>query len=325
MLDRQIPGPAGSGPELPSEVPVGPSTVLVDGPWQHRYVAANGARFHLAETGVGPLVIFLHGFPQFWWTWRGQVPVVGEVGYRAVAMDLRGYGASDKPPSGYSQWNLAADVASVIRALGESDAVVVGHGVGGTLAWTLAYLYPEQVRAIAVVGAPHPNIWPASRSDWPYSIPGVPGANAFLGSAKSRVVERRITNDPDTVSRMLCAWAAPGSGWPSPEVAARYAAAMSLPFAAHTAGRTHRWRVQSPLRPEGRQLHRVLSVPMEAPVLHLHGTCDPLTSIEAARRSARYAPAYERVAVPGAGHFPQEENPAFVSERLTHWLAGVCA
>ena len=92
------------------------SVVLVAGPWEHRYVAANGARFHVASAGEGPLVLFLHAFPQFWWTWRRQLTALAEAGYRAVAMDLRGYGASDKPPTGYDAPTLTADVAGVIRS-----------------------------------------------------------------------------------------------------------------------------------------------------------------------------------------------------------------
>ena len=94
-------------------------------------VAANGARFHVALVGDGPLVLFLHGFPEFWWAWRHQLPAVAAAGYCAAAMDLRGYGASDKPPRGYDLSTLAADVAGVIRSLGARDAVVVGHGWGG--------------------------------------------------------------------------------------------------------------------------------------------------------------------------------------------------
>lgn len=72
------------------------SPVRIDGPWTHRDVAANGARFHIAELGDGPLVLLLHGFPQFWWTWRHQLTALADAGYRAVAMDLRGVGGSDR-------------------------------------------------------------------------------------------------------------------------------------------------------------------------------------------------------------------------------------
>ncbi len=106
------------------------SAVYVDGPWTHRELTSNGARFHLAELGEGPLVLFVHGFPQFWWTWRDQLTAFAEAGYRAVAMDLRGFGGSDKTPRGYDPTTLARDVIGVIKALGEPNAAVVGHGWG---------------------------------------------------------------------------------------------------------------------------------------------------------------------------------------------------
>jgi pimeloyl-ACP methyl ester carboxylesterase len=76
------------------------SDVLVPGPWTHRDLSANGTRFHVVEAGSGPLVLLLHGFPQFWWTWHHQLGTLPDAGLRVVAPDLRGYGASDKPPRG---------------------------------------------------------------------------------------------------------------------------------------------------------------------------------------------------------------------------------
>ena len=92
------------------------SAVLVDGPWTHRDVNANGIRLHIAEAGTGPLVLLLHGFPEFWWCWRHQLVALADAGYHVVAPDLRGYGASDKPPRGYDAPTLAADVAGLVRA-----------------------------------------------------------------------------------------------------------------------------------------------------------------------------------------------------------------
>src|SRR4249920_1684527 len=132
------------------------SVVHIAGPWAHRAVAANGARFHVAELGEGPLVLLLHGFPEFWWAWRHQVVALAAAGYRAAAMDLRGYGASDKPPRGYDAGTLAGDVAGVIRSLGVADAVVVGHDWGGLLAWTLGATHPKVVRRLCAVSIPHP-------------------------------------------------------------------------------------------------------------------------------------------------------------------------
>src|SRR3954469_20961644 len=101
------------------------SVVLVDGPWTHRTVRANGIALHVAELGTGPLVLLLHGFPQFWWAWHRQLPDLAAPGLRAVAVDLRGHGASDKPPRGYDAPTVAADLAALVSALGEREAVVV--------------------------------------------------------------------------------------------------------------------------------------------------------------------------------------------------------
>ena len=116
--------------------PADESSVLFDGPWNHRFVSANGSRFHVVEAGTGPMVLFLHGFPEFWWAWQHQLRIVAGAGFRAVAIDLRGYGASDKPPRGYDLTTLSADVAGMIRALGEHDAMIAGQGWGGLLGWT---------------------------------------------------------------------------------------------------------------------------------------------------------------------------------------------
>jgi pimeloyl-ACP methyl ester carboxylesterase len=83
---------------------------------------------HVAEVGTGPLVLLLHGFPEFWWSWRHQLPALAAAGRRAVAVDLRGYGDSDKPPRGYDLWTLSGDVAGLVRALGERQVDLVGHG-----------------------------------------------------------------------------------------------------------------------------------------------------------------------------------------------------
>ena len=101
-----------------------------------------------------PLVILLHGFGSFWWSWRHQLR--GLRNARVVAVDLRGYGGSDKPPRGYDGWTLAGDTAGLVRALGHPSATLVGHADGGLVCWATSVLHPRMVRAIAVVSSPHP-------------------------------------------------------------------------------------------------------------------------------------------------------------------------
>ncbi len=145
----------------------GGSAVYLDGPWSHRSVSANGSRFHIAESGEGPLVLMLHGFPQFWWTWRRQLTSLPGAGFRAVASDMRGYGGSDKPPRGYDLITAASDAAGLIRALGEANAVVVGHDWGALVAWTMAAYYPKVVRRLVIVSAAHPLRMRAEGPGWP--------------------------------------------------------------------------------------------------------------------------------------------------------------
>ena len=132
------------------------SCVLDEGPWTHRFIGANGSRFHVVEAGTGPLVLFLHGFPEFWWAWHDVLPRVADAGFRAVAVDLRGYGASDKPPRGYDGYTMAADVTGLIRALGERNAMIVGAGAGGMIGWAAAAFHPKLVNRLVVLGAAHP-------------------------------------------------------------------------------------------------------------------------------------------------------------------------
>ncbi|MEU7161096.1 alpha/beta fold hydrolase [Streptomyces chrestomyceticus] len=118
---------------------------------QHRTVEVNGLRLHLAEEGEGPLVLLLHGFPEFWYAWRHQLSPLAEAGFRVVAPDQRGYGDSDRPsaPEAYSVLHLAGDVVGLVKALGEERAVVVGHDWGALVAWQSALLRPDVVRAVA--------------------------------------------------------------------------------------------------------------------------------------------------------------------------------
>src|SRR5690242_7006033 len=166
------------------------SMALIDGPWEHRFVAANGARFHVAEQGEGPVVLLLHGFPQFWWAWRHQMQALADAGYRACAMDLRGYGASDKPPRGYDTRTSATDVASVLRSLGASRAAVVGHGWGGWIAWSMPTLQPTVTRAIASLSMPHPLVFRRAS----FTSARQARANAYLaGLQRPFVPEHQMT------------------------------------------------------------------------------------------------------------------------------------
>ena len=297
------------------------SMALIEGPWEHRFVAANGARFHVAELGDGPVVLLLHGFPQFWWAWRHQLVALAEAGYRACALDLRGYGASDKPPRGYDTYTSATDVASVLRLLGASRAVVVGHGWGGWIAWAMPTLQPTVTRAIASLSMPHPLLFRRAS----FTSPAQLRANGYLGGLQRPFVpERQMTVHGGYVQRLLREWASPYGIWPSPQEARTYADAMALPFVAHSAAEYYRWVVRSQLRPDGWRFARRLRTPVQVPVLRLHGEHDSAVLPESAGGSAHYcAGRFEAHLVPRAGHFLPEEAPDQVNHRLVAWLGAL--
>src|SRR5215212_3152890 len=124
----------------------------------HRWVDVGGLRLHCVQAGTGPLVVLLHGFPEFWYAWRHQLPALADAGYRVVAPDLPGYNTSDKPPRvrDYRPRLLVQEVADLIVALGADSATVAGHDWGGALAWLLAMQHPELVQRLIVLNAPHP-------------------------------------------------------------------------------------------------------------------------------------------------------------------------
>lgn len=295
------------------------SVVLLDGPWRHQFVAANGARFHVVEAGPtgdpdpAPLVVLLHGFPQMWWAWRHQVTSLAAAGFRVAAMDLRGAGASDKPPLGYDVPTLARDVAGVIRSLGAHEAVVVGQGVGGTVAWSMPALHPDLTRAVAVLGAPHPTRMHTAAVARRLIRPTTARRLAFF--QLPYFPERRMMRG-DLAVRVLTEWGAPG--WLAPDVAQTYRLAAQIPFAAHSAMETLRWLVRSTPRIDGQRYLAAVREPVAVPVLQLHGTEDRCIPLRAAA-SPNGRP-YRFEAVTGAGHFLAEEAPERTTELLLGWL-----
>ena len=305
----------------PSSPPSLRDVIDVPGPWTHLQVAANGARFHVAEMGAGPLVLFLHGFPEFWWTWRHQLPAVARAGYRVAAMDLRGYGGSDKTPRGYDPYTVSADITGVVRALGRRSAIIVGHGWGGFFAWTAAVLRPGHVDAIAVLSMAHPlQMRRAMRS----RAQRAAAQHALFLQVPWRPERTLIADDGAEVERILRDWSAPGSAFPDDEASRRYREALSIWPAPHCSLEYHRWAFRSLLRPDGARFAAKMADPIEVPVLQVHGALDPAVLPETARESSRHVVGpYQWVAIPGAGHFPQEEAPDEVTAALVPWLTGL--
>ncbi|MFC7549077.1 alpha/beta fold hydrolase [Plantactinospora sp. GCM10030261] len=296
------------------------SSVLTEGPWTHRFVGGNGSRFHVVEAGTGPMVLFLHGFPEFWWAWHEILPAVADAGYRAVAADLRGYGASDKPPRGYDGYTLAADVAGLIRGLGERSAIVVGSGVGGMVAWAAASFHPSLVRRLVILGAPHPlrlrtAIFADPRGQFAAATPAL----RFQLPRYEHVLTR---HDAELVGEVLARWGGPH--WVGSDSFARYAEryreAMRIPQAAFCALEGYRWAFRSALRLHGYRFVKAMQQPIVTPTLQLHGALDRASLPRTAQGSGRYVVAsYEWRLLDRVGHYPHLEAPDLVLGEVLRW------
>lgn len=134
----------------------------MDVPIAERFVETNGVRLHVVEAGPesGPLVVLLHGFPEFWYGWRRQIPALARAGFRVVAPDQRGYGTSDKPAgvAAYAIDALARDAVGLIEACGRERATVVGHDWGAAVAWWVALVQPQRVERLGILNVPHPAV-----------------------------------------------------------------------------------------------------------------------------------------------------------------------
>ncbi|MEL6787737.1 MAG: alpha/beta fold hydrolase, partial [Cyanobacteria bacterium J06607_15] len=125
--------------------------------WQHNFIKTNGINLHYVSAGSGQLMLMLHGFPEFWYSWRHQLEEFA-TDYHTVAVDLRGYNDSDKPEglAAYQMSEFIEDVRGIITGLGYEDCILVAHDWGGAIAWNFAYAYPEMVEKLIVLNIPHP-------------------------------------------------------------------------------------------------------------------------------------------------------------------------
>jgi len=129
-----------------------------------RYIQSNGIKLRIAEMGKGPLVILVHGWPESWYSWRHQLPALADAGFHAVALDMRGYGKSDKPQAveDYDITHVTADLVGVVDALGEKTAMLVGHDWGAIVTWQAMLLHPERFTALVAMSVPYNGRGPVS-------------------------------------------------------------------------------------------------------------------------------------------------------------------
>ncbi len=274
--------------------------------WTERYVTANGVRFHTLQAGAddAPLVLLLHGFPEYAYSWRFQLAGLADR-YHVVAPDLRGYNLSDKPASGYDVATLAADVRELVYALGARQATVVGHDWGGGVAWATAIREPEVVKRLVIINAPHPaamlrelrNPRQMLRSSYMgfFQIPGL--------------AERVIRRNDYAVIRRMFRNADSAHAWLSDDDIDRYVAAIARPGALSAALEYYR---QLPHDRLALSPMRVVT----APTLVLWGELDPFLGPHLLDGLDAWAPDLTIQRFPTAGHWLNQQEPERVNAAI---------
>lgn len=274
---------------------------------EHRLVDAGGLRVHVAEAGEGRPVVMLHGWPQHWYLWRGVIPLVAPH-RRVICPDLRGFGWTDAPSSGYDRETMARDVLALLDELGLEQVDLVGHDWGGWIGFLLSLQYPDRVRCLLALGIVPP--WPSRNprnllESWrlAYQIPLALPRVGRLG------VEHGL-------ARLLLR--AASDAFSEPEIEAftdrlrgERARASELLY------RTFLLREAGPVA-AGRY-ERLL--PLTVPTLLLNGARDPVISTRALGEQAAREDALGLEVVPDAGHFVVDEKPDLVADRALSFLA----
>jgi len=279
----------------------------------HGYADNNGVRIPYATVGEGPLMVMIHGFPDFWYSWRHQMEGLQDQ-YQVVAIDQRGYNLSDKPAGdeNYDMRLLTSDVAAVIRSLGQDSATIVGHDWGGMVAWYFAFSYPQMVDNLVVLNLPHPNgmareltINEEQRANSDYAQrfqTGKPSdPDIFFGMPMMPQTLAGWVRDPQARQRYIEAFAQSDFDAMIAYYKRNY---PPLPAFSITA---------PPPSPDVPQLN--------VPLLVFHGLDDTALHSNGLNNTWDWNDADTTiVAVPGAGHFVQQDAAQMVTDTLRWWL-----
>jgi pimeloyl-ACP methyl ester carboxylesterase len=281
--------------------------------WTHNYANVNGIRMHYVAQGEGPLVVLLHGFPEFWYSWRHQIPFLAKK-YRVVAPDMRGYNETDKPGAGYDVDTLAEDIVCLIRHLGAEKAIVMAHDWGGGVAYHLAYRNPEVLDKLVIMNAPHPfHLMKALRSSgaqrrksWYmffFQLPLIPEASLkannyyVIKRIFSRSTVRKEAFTGEDIEKYMEAWGKPGA----------LNRGINYYRMAFRKG-TGLWRFY-----QGKKI--------QAPTLIIWGEKDAFLGMELTRDLEQYSAAPLSIKhIPKCGHWVQQEAPEEVNRYLGEFL-----
>jgi len=279
--------------------------------WQHQFVYTNGLRLHYVTQGTGPLVVLLHGFPEFWYSWRHQIPLLAQH-YTVVALDLRGYNDSDKPEavSAYALSELVKDVVGVVTGLGYERCILMGHDWGGAIAWNVAYDHPELIEKLVILNCPHPQRFLDGLSSSPVQW----FRSAYIGFFQLPWLPELLlqANDYQVITQAFDSMSASPHAF-SPQDLQAYKTAMAKPGALSAALNYYRNLFSADL------FQQEWSV-LEVPTLMIWGEADPAFETALAEDTEDYVRDFHLRYLPGCGHWVMQECPDQVNQYLMEFL-----
>ena len=278
------------------------------------YADNDGVKIHYAAAGTGPLVVMIHGFPDFWYSWRHQMNGLKD-DFRVVAIDQRGYNLSDQPAGveNYAMSLLVSDVVAVVRSLGAEQATIVGHDWGGAVAWNVAFTHPEMVSQLVILNLPHTN---GLARTW------ATNEEALAGTNYARVFREKSPSDPDVFFGMPMT-AQTLSGWVTDDDARKkYVEAFER---SNFEAMLNYYKQNYPDLWSGGESETSLAPPSVPPVtiptLMFHGLEDQALHSDALNNTWDWIDAdLTLVTVPGAGHFVQQDAAELVTTTMRWWL-----
>lgn len=290
---------------------------------RHDFADVNGVRLHYANAGAGKMIIFLHGFPEFWYAWRKQLAEFGE-DYLAVAPDMRGYNLSSKPPEveQYEIRHLAQDVVSLASHLGAKKFLLVGHDWGGVVAWATAMAFPESVEKLIIINAPHPVVFRRELRE----NPAQQQASEYMIMFRSPQAEALITADNfDNFQEHLLGELLRQGHFTEAD-RQEYVQAWSQPGA--ITGGLNYYRAAQAGPPEALlgeafdAMRRFPSLDVKAPTLVIWGEKDPYLLIGNLKGLEEYVPNLKIERFADATHWVVHEKTAEVNSLIRRFLAG---
>ena len=274
----------------------------IDGRVKDGYADSNGVKIHYATVGSGPLIVMIHGFPDFWYTWRDQMAALSD-NYQCVAIDQRGYNLSDKPKGveNYRLPLLVSDVAAVIKSLGRDKAIIVGHDWGGMVAWNFALMHPEMTDKLIILNLPHPR--------------GLMRELAHNPEQQKNSQYARNFQQPDAASKVTAE--ALARRITDPEAHAKYLEAFQR---SDIEAMLNYYKANYPREPYAEDTSPLVKV--QAPVLMFHGLKDTALLAGALNNTWDWLDQdLTLVTVPNAGHWVQADASDLVSKTMKWWLA----